>query len=71
MARIFIHLDNSPDKFKLSPDLAEILDIHTDTKPNIIMALWQYVKTYKLQDPEDKRAVNCNEALLKVGIERG
>lgn len=65
-ARIFIHLDNSPDKFKLSPDLAQVLDIHTDTKPNVIMALWQYIKTYKLQDPEDKRAVNCNEALLKV-----
>ncbi len=46
--------------------MAQLLDIHTDIKANIIMALWQYVKTNKLQDQEDKRAVNCDEALQRI-----
>ena len=57
-----IQLDHIPEKFKLSNELAKILDIHTETKPNIIMALWQYIKTNKLQDQEDKRIVSCDES---------
>lgn len=43
-AKIMIYLDNKPEKFKLGPALAKLLDIHTDSTSNIIMALWQYVK---------------------------
>jgi SWI/SNF-related matrix-associated actin-dependent regulator of chromatin subfamily D len=42
--KIVIRLDYSPEKFKLSPILQELLHVHTDTKPAIVMALWQYVK---------------------------
>ena len=77
--KIVLHLDNSPEKFKLSSgtrhlffysnnvvELASLLDIHTDTKANIIMALWQYVKLNKLQDQDDKRTINCDDALSKI-----
>ena len=36
-------------QFKLDPRLARLLGIHTQTRPVIINALWQYIKTHKLQ----------------------
>lgn len=66
--KIFIHLANNPEKFKLAPELSRLLDIHTDTKANIINALWQYIKMNKLQDTEDRRMINCDEDMTKVSI---
>jgi len=37
-------MDYAPHKYKLSEDLSKLLDIKLDTKPNVIMALWQYIK---------------------------
>jgi len=37
-------MDYAPHKYKLSEDLANLLDIKLDTKPNVVMALWQYIK---------------------------
>jgi SWI/SNF-related matrix-associated actin-dependent regulator of chromatin subfamily D len=51
---------------KLSPPLANILDMEMDTTANIIMALWQYIKLNGLQDTEDKRYINCDEMLERV-----
>ncbi|TPX59521.1 hypothetical protein PhCBS80983_g02396 [Powellomyces hirtus] len=65
-AKILIYLDHKPEKYKLSPPLAKLLDIHTDTAANIIIAMWQYVKFQKLQDPDDKRHINCDEALRNI-----
>jgi chromatin remodeling complex protein RSC6 len=42
--KIFLTLEGTPKKYKLSSELASLLRIHTDTKPHIIMALWQYIK---------------------------
>lgn len=36
-------------KFKLHPRLAKVLGMATETRPKIIEALWQYIKTHKLQ----------------------
>ncbi|KAI8812324.1 SWI/SNF complex 60 kDa subunit [Cladochytrium replicatum] len=65
-AQILIYLANTQDRYRLREDLATLLDIHTDTKENIIMALWQYIKVNKLQDSEDKKRINCDAALEKV-----
>lgn len=42
--KVMLFLDSHPDKFKLSPGLSRLLDIHSDTLPNVLFALWQYVK---------------------------
>ncbi|KAL0188806.1 hypothetical protein M9458_015905, partial [Cirrhinus mrigala] len=47
--------------FKLDPRLARLLGIHTQTRSSIIQALWQYVKTNKLQDSHDKEYINCDK----------
>lgn len=46
---ILLLLDHQPLQFKLDQRLARLLGIHTQTRPVIISALWQYIKTHKLQ----------------------
>src|SRR5690348_17410418 len=56
-------LFRSPLQFKLDPRLARLLGIHTQTRPVIINALWQYIKTHKLQDPHEREFINCDKYL--------
>jgi len=65
-AKILIEMDYAPHKYKLSEDLSKLLDIKLDTKPNVIMALWQYIKYHKLQDSDDKRIINNDEELKQI-----
>ncbi|KAI1309507.1 SWI SNF, matrix associated, actin dependent regulator of chromatin, sub d, member 1 [Mortierella claussenii] len=64
--RVILHVDNSPERFKLSPELADVLAIDMETRPGIMMALWQYIKFHQLQDPEDKRNINCDQKLAAL-----
>eukprot|EP00842_Homolaphlyctis_polyrhiza_P006397 jgi/Hompol1/6759/HPOL_003716-RA len=66
LARVLLFMDHPPDKFKLSPALGELLDIHTETMRNVITALWQYIKSNRLQDPEDRRMFHPDARLLEV-----
>lgn len=53
-------------KLKLDPRLARLLGLHTETRPKIIEALWQYVKTHKLQDANERDHINCDKYLEQV-----
>lgn len=55
-----------PPQFKLDLRLARLLGIHTQTRSCIIQALWQYVKTNKLQDSHDKEYINCDKYFQQV-----
>lgn len=66
--KIMIVLENAPDKLKVSTELAKLLDIHTETKPTVIMAIWQYVKANKLLNQDDKRLVVCDEGKYIIKI---
>ncbi|TKR67303.1 hypothetical protein L596_023479 [Steinernema carpocapsae] len=61
---ILLLLDYQPMKFKLHPRLAKLLGIASETRPKIIEALWQYIKTHKLQDPVDRDNI-INDAFLE------
>lgn len=61
---ILLPLDYQPMKFKLHPRLAKVLGIAAETRPRIIEALWQYIKTHKLQDPQDRDTIN-NDLFLE------
>jgi SWI/SNF-related matrix-associated actin-dependent regulator of chromatin subfamily D len=41
--KIYIYLANSPEKFKLAPKLASLLDIHTDTKVNLYVVFITFI----------------------------
>ena len=63
---ILLLLDYKPIQFKLDQRLARLLGVHTQTRPVIISALWQYIKTHKLQDPHEKEYVNCDQFLKQI-----
>jgi SWI/SNF-related matrix-associated actin-dependent regulator of chromatin subfamily D len=53
-------------KYKLHARLAKLLGMHTETRPRIIEALWQYVKTHRLQDSQERDYINCDKYLEQV-----
>ncbi|KTW31221.1 uncharacterized protein T551_01294 [Pneumocystis jirovecii RU7] len=63
---ILIYLNEYPEKYKLSPRLSQILDIKSETRTEIIMGLWEYIKFHKLQDEEEKRIINCDNNLKEI-----
>uniref|UniRef100_A0A8C1U2J9 SWI/SNF related, matrix associated, actin dependent regulator of chromatin, subfamily d, member 3b n=1 Tax=Cyprinus carpio TaxID=7962 RepID=A0A8C1U2J9_CYPCA len=63
---LLLMLDYQPPQFKLDPRLARLLGIHTQTRSSIIQALWQYVKTNKLQDSHDKEYINCDKYFQQI-----
>lgn len=63
---ILLLLDYQPLQFKLDPRLARLLGIHTQTRPMIISALWQYIKTHKLQDAHEREYINCDKYLEQI-----
>jgi len=63
---LLLMLDYQPMQFKLDLRLARLLGIHTQTRPVIISALWQYIKTHKLQDPNEREYINCDKYLEQI-----
>lgn len=63
---ILLLLDYQPLQYKLDPCLARLLGVHTQTRPVIINALWQYIKTHKLQDPHEREFIVCDKYLERI-----
>ncbi|XP_021371114.1 SWI/SNF-related matrix-associated actin-dependent regulator of chromatin subfamily D member 1-like isoform X4 [Mizuhopecten yessoensis] len=63
---VLLMLDYQPPQFKLDQRLARLLGVHTQTRPVIINALWQYIKTHKLQDPHEREFINCDKYLEQI-----
>lgn len=65
---IKLERNETPDRYRLSPQLAELLDTKEDTRAGIVMGLWEYVRKNKLQDPDERRTINCDAALKTVNL---
>lgn len=65
-ATIMLQLKEFPDKYKLSPDLANLLAIDEEKTPGVVLALWQYIKFHKLQSPDDSKLIYCDAPLRKL-----
>lgn len=65
-ASIRLEMSYTPEKFKLSSALTELLGIEVDTRARIMAAVWHYVKARKLQCPEDPSSFNCDPPLQRV-----
>lgn len=63
---VLLLLDYQPLQFKLDSRLARLLGVHTQTRPAIINALWQYVKSHNLQDPHEREYINCDRYLAQI-----
>jgi SWI/SNF-related matrix-associated actin-dependent regulator of chromatin subfamily D len=60
---LFRHED---DRFEVSPELAEIIDMREATRQEATMGLWEYIKLMNLQEDEEKRNFRCDDLLKKV-----
>lgn len=63
---ILLLLDHQPPQYKLDPRLARLLGVHTQSRPVIIQALWQYIKHNKLQDSCEREFINCDRYLEQI-----
>ncbi|XP_025051284.1 SWI/SNF-related matrix-associated actin-dependent regulator of chromatin subfamily D member 2 isoform X2 [Alligator sinensis] len=63
---LLLMLDHQPPQYKLDPRLARLLGVHTQTRANIMQALWLYIKHNKLQDSHEKEYINCNRYFRQI-----
>jgi len=68
LCTIKLERNETPDRYRLSPQLADLLDTKEDTRAGIVMGLWEYVRKNKLQDPDERRTINCDAALRAVSL---
>ncbi|CAF0797880.1 unnamed protein product [Didymodactylos carnosus] len=53
-------------QYRLENRLARLLSLSTGTRQTIIHAMWQYIKTHKLQDSEEREFINCDAHLQSI-----
>lgn len=58
--------DENPERFELSPALADVVDMDAATRSEVQMGMWEYIKLMGLQEDEEKRNFRCDELLRKV-----
>lgn len=58
--------DEIPERYALSPALAEIMDTHEATRAEAVTAIWEYIKVMGLQEDDEKRSFRCDELLRPV-----
>eukprot|EP00731_Ephydatia_muelleri_P030911 Em0022g425a len=65
-ATVLLLLNHQPVQYKLTTKLARLLGIHTATRPTIINAVWQYIKTNHLQDPQEREYINNDKYFQQI-----
>ena len=63
---INLYRDETPQRYTLSPDLADIIGEKEATREQVLTGMWEYIKAMGLQQEEEKRNFHCDEALKKV-----
>ncbi|MCJ1282684.1 SWI/SNF complex component snf12 [Xylographa opegraphella] len=58
--------DETPERFALSKDLAEIIGLEEATRDRIVTGIWDYARAMNLQQDEEKRTITCDERLRAV-----
>jgi SWI/SNF-related matrix-associated actin-dependent regulator of chromatin subfamily D len=58
--------DETPERYKLSKELADVLDVEEESRSGIVLGIWDYIRAMGLQEDEDKRSVRCDQRLRTV-----
>jgi SWI/SNF-related matrix-associated actin-dependent regulator of chromatin subfamily D len=58
--------DEQPERYKLSPELADLLDMEEADRAEVVMGIWDYVRAMGLQEDEERRSIQCDEPLKRV-----
>jgi len=63
---INLYRECQPPRFKLSPPLADLLDMEEGDTASVIAAIWDYVRIMNLQEDDEHRRFVCDERLKGV-----
>ncbi|GKT86810.1 LOW QUALITY PROTEIN: SWI/SNF complex protein [Colletotrichum tofieldiae] len=63
---INLHRQEDPERYLLSPELADIVDMTEASRQEAVLAVWEYIKMMGLQEDEEKRNFRCDELLKKI-----
>ncbi|KAK6226205.1 SWI/SNF complex protein (SWIB/MDM2 domain-containing protein) [Colletotrichum tabaci] len=63
---INLHRQEDPERYLLSPELADIVDMPQASRQEAVLAVWEYIKMMGLQEDEEKRNFRCDELLKKI-----
>lgn len=58
--------DETPERFKLSKPLANLLDTEEEDRAGVVAGIWEYVRAMGLQEDDESRRVVCDEQLQAV-----
>ncbi|TNV80672.1 hypothetical protein FGO68_gene14294 [Halteria grandinella] len=65
--KLSLCLENNPPRYRISAPLSRILGgIEEATRLQVLGALWQYIKSNRLQDPDNREKILCNQELSEV-----
>ncbi|ESW29214.1 hypothetical protein PHAVU_002G052700 [Phaseolus vulgaris] len=51
---------------RVTPEMAALVGAQEIARTQALKLIWAYIKDNNLQDPEDKRTINCDEKLKKI-----
>lgn len=60
--------DEKTERYRLSPELADILDTEEEDRAGAVQGIWEYCRAMGLQEDDDKRKIICDGPLRKVRI---
>ena len=63
---INFYRDETPERYHLSKELADVLDTTESDRASIVMGIWEYIKAMGLQREEEKRLIQCDDRLQAV-----
>ncbi|KAI9801517.1 MAG: SWI/SNF complex component snf12 [Piccolia ochrophora] len=63
---IKLYRDEDPERYQLSPELADAIDYEAESKPRVLECLFDYARIFKLRDESDPRIIHCDDALKAV-----
>lgn len=52
--------------YRLSKELQEVVGKDILPRPQVVKAIWVYIKEHDLQNPDDKREILCDDKLKKI-----
>mmetsp|Transcript_21902 Transcript_21902/g.64602 ORF Transcript_21902/g.64602 Transcript_21902/m.64602 type:complete len:270 (+) Transcript_21902:91-900(+) len=59
-------IEEDPTHPPLSDEMAAVVGMKRATRFRLVKLLWVYIKKHELQDPSDKRYINCDENLQRL-----
>ena len=58
--------DETPERFKLNKELADLLDVDEEDRSGIVLGIWDYIRAMGLQRHDEKRLIHCDDRMRAV-----